>query len=127
MRKRLASLLVGAGVDGEVPRPSPPPILTAIRRTFQAGYDRKALTADVLAGLVVGIVAIPLSMALAIAVDAPPQNGLYTAVVAGAVVAVLGGSKFRSPARRRRSSSSSRRSSPSTASAACSRRGCSPG
>ena len=94
MRKRLASLLVGAGVDGEVPRPSPPPILTAIRRTFQAGYDRKALTADVLAGLVVGIVAIPLSMALAIAVDAPPQNGLYTAVVAGAVVAVLGGSKF---------------------------------
>jgi SulP family sulfate permease len=42
---------------------------------------------------VVGVVALPLSMALAIAVQAPPQHGLYTAIVAGFVVALLGGSQ----------------------------------
>lgn len=44
--------------------------------------------------MVVGIVALPLSMALAIAVGVPPQHGLYTAIVAGIVVALTGGSKF---------------------------------
>ena len=47
-----------------------------------------------LAGLVVGIVALPLSMALAIAVGVPPQYGLYTSIVAGIVVPLLGGSRF---------------------------------
>ncbi len=47
-----------------------------------------------LAGLVVGIVALPLSMALAIAVGVAPQHGLYTAIVGGIVVALTGGSKF---------------------------------
>ena len=42
----------------------------------------------------VGIIALPLSMALSIAVGAPPQHGLYTAIVAGSVVALLGGCKF---------------------------------
>ena len=70
------------------------PIGAAIRKTFAQGYDRAALRADVLAGIVVGIVALPLSMALAIAVGVPPQHGLYTAIVAGIVVALTGGSKF---------------------------------
>ncbi|HEY2406766.1 MAG TPA: C4-dicarboxylic acid transporter DauA [Polyangiaceae bacterium] len=70
------------------------PIGSALRRTFAQGYDRAALRADVLAGLVVGIVALPLSMALAIAVGVPPQHGLYTAIVGGALVAACGGSKF---------------------------------
>jgi SulP family sulfate permease len=47
-----------------------------------------------MAGLVVGVVALPLAMALAIAVGVPPQHGLYTAVVAGAIVALLGGSRM---------------------------------
>ncbi len=47
-----------------------------------------------LAGLVVGVVALPLAMALAIAVGVPPQHGLYTAIVAGALVAALGGSRL---------------------------------
>jgi len=64
----------------------------ALRRTFAAGYGRRDLLRDALAGLVVGVVALPLSMALAIASGVPPQHGLYTAIVAGAVVALLGGS-----------------------------------
>jgi SulP family sulfate permease len=51
------------------------------------------LRADVMAGLVVGVVALPLSMALAVASGAPPQHGLYTAIVAGALIALLGGSR----------------------------------
>ena len=65
----------------------------ALRDTLKEGYDRKKLGADVLAGVVVGIVALPLSMALAIASGVPPQHGLYTAIVAGVVIGVLGGSR----------------------------------
>jgi sulfate permease, SulP family len=65
-----------------------------MRKTLAQGYDRAAFRADVLAGIVVGIVALPLSMALAIAVGVPPQHGLYTAIVAGIVVSLTGGSKF---------------------------------
>jgi SulP family sulfate permease len=46
-----------------------------------------------MAGVVVGVVALPLSMALSIAVGAPPQHGLYTAIVAGLIVSLAGGSK----------------------------------
>jgi SulP family sulfate permease len=69
------------------------PIGVALRRTFADGYSLERLRRDALAGLVVGIVALPLSMALAIAVGVPPQHGLYTAIVAGIVVALAGGSK----------------------------------
>jgi SulP family sulfate permease len=70
------------------------PIAAAMRRVIRKGYGAKDLRADVLAGVVVGIVALPLSMALAIAVGAPPQLGLYTAIFAGFSVALLGGCKF---------------------------------
>jgi SulP family sulfate permease len=70
------------------------PIAYALRRAFAKGYGASDFRADVLAGIVVGIVALPLSMALAIAVGAPPQHGLYTAIVAGATVALTGGCKF---------------------------------
>jgi len=73
---------------------APVPIAAALRRALSKGYGAGDLKADVMAGLVVGIVALPLSMALAIAVGVPPQHGLYTAIMAGAVVALLGGCKF---------------------------------
>src|SRR5512144_776698 len=66
----------------------------ALRAVLREGYTVAAFRADLMAGLVVGIVALPLAMALAIAVGVPPQQGLYTAIVAGAVVALLGGCKF---------------------------------
>src|SRR5688500_10743194 len=65
----------------------------AFRQTFREGYSRVHFKNDLLSGIVVGVVALPLSMALAIAVGAPPQVGLYTAIVAGFLVAVLGGSR----------------------------------
>ncbi|HEY7514924.1 MAG TPA: C4-dicarboxylic acid transporter DauA, partial [Vicinamibacteria bacterium] len=64
-----------------------------LRRSLKEGYGRADLRHDVLAGTVVGIVALPLSMALAIASGVPPQHGLYTAIVAGFAVALLGGSR----------------------------------
>ncbi|MBI3855196.1 MAG: C4-dicarboxylic acid transporter DauA [Planctomycetes bacterium] len=66
---------------------------SAIKQSLREGYSARDFKSDVLAGLVVGVVALPLSMALSIAVGAPPQQGLYTAIVAGFVVAVFGGSR----------------------------------
>jgi sulfate permease, SulP family len=66
----------------------------ALRKAFRKGYGVAHLRADLLAGLTVGIVALPLSMALAIAVGVPPQYGLYTAIVGGGLIALLGGSKM---------------------------------
>ncbi|MFN0243760.1 MAG: C4-dicarboxylic acid transporter DauA [Planctomycetota bacterium] len=65
----------------------------ALRESWQEGYGARELRADVVAGIVVGIVALPLAMALAIASGVPPQYGLYTSIVAGAMIPLLGGSR----------------------------------
>ena len=57
------------------------------------GYTARQLAQDLIAGLTVGLVALPLAMAFAIASGVPPQAGLYTAVVAGFVISALGGSR----------------------------------
>ncbi|SNV61561.1 C4-dicarboxylic acid transporter DauA [Haemophilus pittmaniae] len=67
---------------------------SALKDAFRAGYGKQQLLKDIIAGLTVGIIAIPLSMALAIASGVPPQHGLYTAIVAGIAIALLGGSRF---------------------------------
>ncbi len=61
---------------------------------FAEPYTRTRFRKDLLAGLTVGIIAIPLAMALAIASGVPPQYGLYTAAIAGFVIALTGGSRF---------------------------------
>jgi len=65
-----------------------PKLVTTLRH-----YDRKTAVSDITAGVIVGVVALPLSIAFAIASGVPPQAGLYTAIIAGAVVAMLGGSR----------------------------------
>jgi SulP family sulfate permease len=60
---------------------------------LREGYTREALTRDVIAGVVVGIVALPLALAFAIASGVPPERGLYTAIVAGFLISALGGSR----------------------------------
>ena len=56
------------------------------------GYDRPALMADVGAGLTVGVVALPLAMAFAIASGVKPEQGIFTAIIAGLLISALGGS-----------------------------------
>ncbi|AQU81249.1 MULTISPECIES: C4-dicarboxylic acid transporter DauA [unclassified Halomonas] len=67
---------------------------SALLNAWREGYSLGKLKRDVMAGLTIGVVAVPLSMALAIATGVPPQHGLYTAIVAGAVIALTGGSRF---------------------------------
>lgn len=67
---------------------------SALRETFREGYGRKDFAADLMAGVTVGIVAIPLAMALAIASGVRPEYGLYTAIIAGFMIALAGGSRY---------------------------------
>lgn len=71
-----------------------PPLFAAWRHTLKSGYGFPALRGDITAGLTVGIIAIPLAMALAIAVGVAPQHGLYTVLVAAPLIALTGGSRF---------------------------------
>src|ERR1044071_10085712 len=57
-------------------------------------YSGKDFRADLIAGVTVGIVALPLAMAFAIASGVPPQAGIFTAVVAGFIISALGGTKI---------------------------------
>lgn len=70
------------------------PLFSALRETFRQGYSLASLRSDILAGITVGIIAIPLGMALAIAVGVAPQHGLYTGIVGGLIIALCGGSRF---------------------------------
>src|SRR6202158_660135 len=56
-------------------------------------YTKRVFVGDLMAGITVGLVALPLAMAFAIASGVPPQDGLYCAIVAGFVISALGGSK----------------------------------
>ena len=57
------------------------------------GYNRPQFSKDVMAGLIVGIVALPLAIAFAIASGVSPEKGLYTAVIAGFIISAMGGSR----------------------------------
>lgn len=65
----------------------------ALRKSLK-GYNFETFKHDIIAGLIVSIVALPLAMALSIAVGLSPQHGLYTAIVAGISVPLLGGSYY---------------------------------
>ena len=65
-----------------------PKIVSAIR-----SYDKKTFSSDLMAGIIVGIVALPLAIAFAIASGVSPEKGIITAIVAGFIISALGGSK----------------------------------
>ena len=66
----------------------------AIQRAYLSGaFKSKSLVKNTIAGLVVGVVALPLAMAFAIASGVTPQAGIYTAIVAGIIVSICGGSQ----------------------------------
>lgn len=65
-----------------------PRILDALR-----GYNKQRLSQDIGAGLTVGVVALPLAMAFAIASGLKPEAGLFTAIIAGLIISLLGGSR----------------------------------
>ncbi len=67
-----------------------PALISALKR----GYGLADLRSDAIAGLTVAVVALPLSMALAIASGVPPERGLYTAIIGGFLISLLGGSRF---------------------------------
>src|SRR6186713_3072476 len=67
-----------------------PKLLTVLRE----GYRLGDLKSDMVAGLTVAIVALPLSMAIAIASGVTPDRGLYAAIVGGFLISLLGGSRF---------------------------------
>ncbi|MCU0899860.1 MAG: SulP family inorganic anion transporter [Cypionkella sp.] len=72
----------------------PPEFLPKLITVLQEGYSGRDFRADVLAGLTVAIVALPLSMAIAIASGVGPERGLYTTIIGGFLVSALGGSRF---------------------------------
>lgn len=67
-----------------------PKLVTVLRE----GYGRSEFQRDLIAGLTVAIVALPLSMAIAIASGVSPDKGLFTAIIGGFIVSLLGGSRF---------------------------------
>ena len=75
-------------------------------------YNTHMLTRDISAGLTVGMVALPLAMAFGIASGVPPEAGIYTAIIAGFLISLLGGCRVQIGGP---SSSSSTASSPATA------------
>jgi len=66
----------------------------ALFKELRNGYSFNKLSQDVVAGIIVGIVALPLAIAFAIASGVSPQQGLYTAVVAGFAISLFSGSKY---------------------------------
>lgn len=69
-------------------------IANALRESWQSRYTNEHFVKDLMAGVTVGVIAIPLAMALAIASGVAPQHGLYTAIIAGFFIALTGGSRF---------------------------------
>lgn len=70
------------------------PLAVGIRETFRHPYTRKDFISDLTAGVTVCLLAIPMTMAVAIACGVPPEFGLYGAIVASPIIALLGGTRL---------------------------------
>src|SRR3990167_2727156 len=72
-------------------------LASGLREKRREGYTTADFRADMLAALVVAAVALPLSMAFAIAIDVPPKYGIYSANIAGVIESLLGGTRYAVP------------------------------
>ena len=63
-------------------------------KQLRKGYTKQNFTKDLMSGLIVGILALPLAIAFAIASGVGPEKGLYTAIIAGFAISFFGGSRF---------------------------------
>lgn len=70
------------------------PLYPKLFAVLRGGYTALDLSKDIMAGLTVGVVALPLAMAFAISAGLSPIQGLYTAIIAGFVIGIFGGSRF---------------------------------
>ena len=86
-----------------------PKLYTALKN-----YSKELFMADLMAGIIVGIVALPLAIAFGIASGVSPEKGIITAIIAGFIISLMGGSKVRLEDRPVRSSSLSMASSSNT-------------
>ncbi len=71
-----------------------PLFFTSIRESLREGITRRTVLRDILAGIVVGVITLPIALSQAVAMGLPPQYGLYTSIVGGAVAAIFGGCRF---------------------------------
>ena len=69
------------------------PLVPKIFTCFREGYTMKTFARDLMAGVIVGVVALPLAIAFGIASGVTPEQGLYTAIIAGFIISFLGGSR----------------------------------
>ncbi len=67
---------------------------SALRACLDEGISKDQIRKDIIAGILVGVIALPLAMALSIAIGLPPQYGIYTSIIAGIVTPILGGSRL---------------------------------
>jgi SulP family sulfate permease len=61
--------------------------------TTMKGYSKEQFVKDFISGIIVAIIALPLSIALALASGVGPEEGIYTAIIAGFIISALGGSR----------------------------------
>lgn len=69
-------------------------VMPELLRTLRKGYCKKNFVSDLMSGAIVGILALPLAIAFAIASGVGPERGLYTAIIAGLAISMFGGSRF---------------------------------
>jgi len=70
------------------------PICSALKNSFKKKYSLNIFKGDLVAAIIVSLAALPLAMALSIAMGLPPEHGIYTAIVAGIAIPLLGGAAF---------------------------------